>query len=463
MITDILDVVAGPKQKSALSPKDDTKAAEDQATFADQLAANDRSDQEASDTETRSASEADRTDTQATLMALEPASDTETDADRPSAAAEIDVSFQVFNQTIAEETALEKTALEKTATVGTIATAPVDAPAMIDSEIIAPTTQTAETTAKVSDIPTASANEPTAPKAIGPEAAVREAAAPEATVPDPTINATNDKSADGQTGKTAPEQPALAAAASAQAQKAAGDAEIAKPTDTPAPGKVAEADIAHRTATAPPDSIANAQTLTQTGTALEDGLQTLAKSANSATVGEATGTGILTATTQTAASSSQAPTVQVAQTPATIPTPPQVVASPEDIPRLITQAMTADDAADRIVIQLDPPELGRVSVDFKLDANGVQTVTVTAETPEAIKKLRMMNFELIQAMEQNGLNSGGFGLDYQQSQQFTQYDPSQTFAEGGSETQGTDSVMRLSETALYHNPQAGQTGLNLKL
>lgn len=458
MITDILDVVAGPKQKSALSPKDDTKAAEDQATFADQLAANDRSDQEASDTETRSASEVDRTDTQATSMALEPTSDTETDADHPSAAAEIDVSFQVFNQTIAEETALEKTA-----TVGTIATAPVDAPAIIDSEIIAPTAQTAETIAKVSDIPSASANEPTAPKAIGPEAAVREATAPETTVPDPTINATNDKSADGQTGKTATEQPALATAVSAQAQKAVGDAEIAKPTDTPAPGKVAEADIAHRTATAHADDIANAQTLPQTGTALEDGLQTLATSANSAAAGDATGTGILTATTQAVASSAQAPTVQVAQTPATIPTPPQVVASPEDIPRLITQAMTADDAADRIVIQLDPPELGRVSVDFKLDANGVQTVTVTAETPEAIKKLRMMNFELIQAMEQNGLNSGGFGLDYQQSQQFTQYDPSQIFGEGGSETQGTDSVIRLSETALYHNPQAGQTGLNLKL
>ncbi|WOR14493.1 flagellar hook-length control protein FliK [Hyphomonas sp. FCG-A18] len=429
MITDILDVVAGPKQKSALSPKDDTKAAEDQATFADQLAANDRSDQDTKKTEPSSATDVSREDAPVTSD-IKLDAQTIANSDIASANEDSDVSFQLFSQTVSDDATK---------------TSPQAAESLpIEADTLTPSVQPGDASKQTI------------------------AAADDKVTPTPTVTVTAEEAADTTTAKVAAEQPALAAAVATQAQTAEGETDVAKPAEPSGIGKTAEIDlpaktVAPQTAAASTDGIAQTPTLA-TGTAsFDEAIKVSATPINATTVGEATGTGVITATTQAPPTTSSAPTVQVAQTPATVPTPPQVVASPEDIPRLITQAMTADDAADRIVIQLDPPELGRVSVDFKLDANGVQTVTVTAETPEAIKKLRMMNFELIQAMEQNGLNSGGFGLDYQQSQQFTQYDPSQIFGEGGSETQGTDSVIRLSETALYHNPQAGQTGLNLKL
>lgn len=96
---------------------------------------------------------------------------------------------------------------------------------------------------------------------------------------------------------------------------------------------------------------------------------------------------------------------------------PTIVASPADIPDIVSRTLQSQEAGERIVVQLDPPELGRVTIDFKLDPDGVQAVTVTAETPEAIKRLRLMNFELLQALEQNGLNGRSFSLEYQQSDQ----------------------------------------------
>ena len=409
LVTDIFDLVAGPKQKQAAPQKDEIQAAEDQASFADQLAAKDTSDQQTSKSETNAASDTDSTDTQAT-------SDAKADTQQPTVTDETDVSFQLFSQNVSEDTA--KVAEQ----AGETLTTPV----------------------------------------LADDASKQTLAAPsEEILPDPTITTAEEETA---SKKAASDQPDLVATASTQAQKAAGEAETAKPVETPIIGKTAEADITARTtaqAAANPDDAVQAPALATSNASFDEAIKVSATPINA--TGDATGTGIITATTQATPTTAQAPTVQIAQTPAAIPTPPQVVAVPEDIPRLITQAMTSEDAADRIVIQLDPPELGRVSLDFKLDANGVQTVTVTAETPEAIKKLRMMNFELIQAMEQNGLNSGGFGLDYQQSQSFAQYEPGQTFTESDSETSDTDSIIRLSETALYRNPQTGETGLNLKL
>ncbi|MEM9054672.1 MAG: flagellar hook-length control protein FliK [Pseudomonadota bacterium] len=445
---DIFDVVAGPKPKGPAPQKDKTQAAEDQTSFADELAAQDESEPRPKNAE---ASIAKETDAQTTSTASATETEQKTDPELAQTTDKAEASFNVLSQANAEEAAELTAKNAETPSTG---------------KAIGAETKTSES---VTTLETAKPDVD-ADKAL----AVQETKAPDVkntaqltdneAVPEPTLGVNSKEATDSKAAKAAAEQPTVAPAVAAQAQKTAGEAATEKPVPAVTPGEATGSGLKATNATADPDDIANAKTLTGAGTAVGDQLQTFAGSTNGATATEATGTSVLTATTQaTSAAPTQSANIQIAQTPSTITTPPNVVAVPEDIPRLITQAMTSEDAADRIIIQLDPPELGRVSVDFKIDANGVQTVTVTAETPEAIKKLRMMNFELIQAMEQNGLNSDGFGLDYQQSQQFTQYQSDPAYADGDSEAVDTDSMMRLTETALYRNPQAGQAGLNLKL
>lgn len=87
-------------------------------------------------------------------------------------------------------------------------------------------------------------------------------------------------------------------------------------------------------------------------------------------------------------------------TPASIP-----VATPSDLTSVILNAIkNGADPQEQLVVQLDPPELGRVLIDFKFDAQGVQQITVTSENPEALKRLRELHFELTQALRENGLS-----------------------------------------------------------
>lgn len=116
----------------------------------------------------------------------------------------------------------------------------------------------------------------------------------------------------------------------------------------------------------------------------------------------------------------QSSSLSVAVPPAMAPANAILVASPADITTIVSNAADNGDA-DRIVIQLDPPELGRVSIDFKFDANGLQHVTVTGESPEAMRQLRLMHFELTQALERHGITSQN--MSFQQQQQNTQHTP----------------------------------------
>lgn len=93
-----------------------------------------------------------------------------------------------------------------------------------------------------------------------------------------------------------------------------------------------------------------------------------------------------------------------------------LVASTAEIPAIVARA-SSDAQNDRITVQLDPPELGRVSIDFKFDAQGLQLVTVTAETPEAMRQLRAMHFELVQALERQGFSGHDMTFQQQTSQQ----------------------------------------------
>jgi flagellar hook-length control protein FliK len=93
-----------------------------------------------------------------------------------------------------------------------------------------------------------------------------------------------------------------------------------------------------------------------------------------------------------------------------------IVAAPAQVVDIISSA--ADDGqSDSVVVQLDPPELGRVSIDFKFDANGLQHVTITGESSEAMRQLRLMHFELIQALERHGIASSNMTFQQQQNHQ----------------------------------------------
>lgn len=88
------------------------------------------------------------------------------------------------------------------------------------------------------------------------------------------------------------------------------------------------------------------------------------------------------------------------------PTAPAIpIAAPSDLTSVILNAVkNGADPQEQLVVQLDPPELGRVMIDFKFDAQGLQQITITSENPEALKRLRELHFELTQALRENGLS-----------------------------------------------------------
>lgn len=95
-----------------------------------------------------------------------------------------------------------------------------------------------------------------------------------------------------------------------------------------------------------------------------------------------------------------------------------LVAAPEEIVDILSQKPSRADGRDRIMVQLDPPELGRISLDFKFDGQGLQHVTVTGETPEAMRRMRMMHNELVQALEQHGLSGKDMSFQEQSQRQW---------------------------------------------
>lgn len=105
------------------------------------------------------------------------------------------------------------------------------------------------------------------------------------------------------------------------------------------------------------------------------------------------------------------------------------VAAPSDLTSIILNAAkNGADPQEQLVVQLDPPELGRVMIDFKFDAQGVQQITITSENPEALKRLRELHFELTQALRDNGLSDQNMSFRQEagdQSQQAWQHQDQQ--------------------------------------
>ncbi|KCZ52192.1 hypothetical protein HY3_09380 [Hyphomonas pacifica] len=81
------------------------------------------------------------------------------------------------------------------------------------------------------------------------------------------------------------------------------------------------------------------------------------------------------------------------------------IAAPADIPTIVSQELSTDNKHNKISVQLDPPELGRVSIEFKFDSQGLQHVLVTADSAEAVRRIRTFHQDLVSVLEQNGLTS----------------------------------------------------------
>ncbi|MBU1288816.1 MAG: flagellar hook-length control protein FliK [Alphaproteobacteria bacterium] len=152
--------------------------------------------------------------------------------------------------------------------------------------------------------------------------------------------------------------------------------------------------------------------------------------------------------------------------PVMTPTNALVVATPAEVVDIISDSLASpDEKKNHIHIQLDPPELGRVSIDFKFDAHGLQHVTIFGETPDAMRQLRLMHFELVNALERQGLSSQN--MSFQQHQ--TPQDQGQQTGRdiGTSERGATGQTSRATPELIAQNIiQSRPTlsaGLNIKL
>ncbi|KJS34533.1 MAG: hypothetical protein VR74_19820 [Hyphomonas sp. BRH_c22] len=142
-----------------------------------------------------------------------------------------------------------------------------------------------------------------------------------------------------------------------------------------------------------------------------------------------------------------------------------ITATPAEVVDVISDSLASpDDRKNRIVVQLDPPELGRVSIDYKFDSQGLQHVTITGESPEAMRQLRLMHFELVNALEKQGLSGQNMSFQQQQAQQ----DPGQQTPRNGRIDADIAGNQELSAPVLVaaQTSRPGSTssgGLNIKL
>lgn len=101
------------------------------------------------------------------------------------------------------------------------------------------------------------------------------------------------------------------------------------------------------------------------------------------------------------------------------PVAPSVpIAAPSELNAIILNAVkNGGEPREQLIVQLDPPELGRVAIDFKFDAQGVQQITVTSENPEALRRLRELHFELTEALKDHGLSEQNLSFRQQADDQ----------------------------------------------
>lgn len=142
-----------------------------------------------------------------------------------------------------------------------------------------------------------------------------------------------------------------------------------------------------------------------------------------------------------------------------------ITATPAQIVDVISDSVAApEDRKSRVIVQLDPPELGRISIDYKFDAQGLQHVTITGESPEAMRQLRLMHFELVNALEKQGLSSQNMSFQQHQANQ----DPDQQAPRTGQVNTETTknqapTVPVLIASQASQSASTSNGGLNIKL
>jgi len=161
-----------------------------------------------------------------------------------------------------------------------------------------------------------------------------------------------------------------------------------------------------------------------------------------------------------AAPPSSAPVAQPVVAPAQ--TPAHYVAVPADIASIISQELSSDSQTNHVRVQLDPPELGRVSLEFKFDSHGLQHVVVTADSADAIRRIRAFHPDLVSVLDEHGLSSQDMTFREQASGQNPAHDPA-----GTDMTPADDEADLLTETPAplprTPQPRSASAGLDIRV
>jgi len=161
-----------------------------------------------------------------------------------------------------------------------------------------------------------------------------------------------------------------------------------------------------------------------------------------------------------AAPPSSAPVTQPVVAPAQAPA--HYVAVPADIESIISQELSSDRQTNHVRVQLDPPELGRVSLEFKFDSHGLQHVVVTADSADAIRRIRAFHPDLVSVLDEHGLSSQDMTFREQASGQ----NPAQDWA-GAKMTPADDEADLMTETPAplprTPQPRSASAGLDIRV
>lgn len=153
---------------------------------------------------------------------------------------------------------------------------------------------------------------------------------------------------------------------------------------------------------------------------------------------------------------------QILPNPVAMTATATMIAAPEEIVDIFTNKLAGADKPERITVQLDPPELGRISIEFKFDAQGLQHVAVTSDTPEAMQRLRMMHADLVQSLEQHGLNARDMSFSQNTPQRDQNMRDAQAYSPFARQDDAEGSYA-LPPVAASRQIRTGSGGLNIKL
>lgn len=132
------------------------------------------------------------------------------------------------------------------------------------------------------------------------------------------------------------------------------------------------------------------------------------------------------------------------------------------MPDLVVKHLEAQGGeSSRLVVQLDPPELGRVAIEFQFDGTELRKLVVIGETADAMRQLRQIHYALSEALSEHGVDGGQ--MDFRQESQGREKrdgEPARNLPRDRSETPGP--VLAAINRAARPLMSEGQN-LNIKL